>query len=238
MFYRVLFGIYGINLGKIMKIPNLKDEIEKDEIDVQRAEELKVQKEQERKDRFETVIKSYADYVKQSKHLKVIYDDIKDSVYVALTKSIKMGFFHHTQYDRLTHIGYTSPRVRGELDFTCNISELETIKKIRNNFHYVCGQLYDDAFKELLRENDIDDKDIDTIWDSGFDEFSVRDQSYMIFRRKVHIYYDLKKINIVCTLEKTQELYKKFLGTTDRLEIEDIQMKARENMKRQRELDD
>ena len=47
-----------------MKIPNLKDEIEKDENAVQKAEELKEQKDQERKERFETIIKSYADYLK------------------------------------------------------------------------------------------------------------------------------------------------------------------------------
>lgn len=221
-----------------MKIPNLRDEIEKDENAVQKAEELKEQKKQESKTRFENVIKSYADYIKQSEHLKVIYDDIKDSVYESFTKSIKMGFFYHTQYDRLTHIGYSSPRVRDELNFTCSISDLEYIKKIGNNFNYVVSQLYDDVFKELLKENDIEDKDIDITWDNGFNEFRIKDQRYLLFRRKVHIYYELKRINIMCTLDKANELYEKFLGTTDRLEIEDLQMKARENMNRQRELDD
>lgn len=221
-----------------MKIPNLRDEIEKDENDVQKAEELKEQKEQERKARFKNVIKSYADYIKQSEHLKVIYEDIKDNVYESFTKSIKMGFFYHTSYDRLTQLGYASPRVRNEIDFTCGISDLEDIKKISNNFNYIVSQLYDDVFDELLRENDIENKDIDITWDSGFNEFNIKDQRYLFFRRKVHLYYELKRINIMCTLDKANELYEKFLGTTDRMEIENIHLKARENMKRQDKLND
>jgi hypothetical protein len=221
-----------------MKIPNLRDEIEKDENAVQKAEELKEQKKQESKTRFESVINSYADYIKQSEHLKVIYDDIRDSVYESFTKSIKMGFFHHTQYDRLTHIGYSSPRVQDELNFTCSISDLEYIKKIGNNFNYVVSQLYDEALKELLQENDIEYKDIDVTWDYGYNEFKIKDQRYLLFRRKVQVFYELKRINIACTSDKANELYKKFLGTSDRIEVENIHMKARENMKRQDKLND
>jgi len=221
-----------------MKIPNLKDEIEKDENAVQKAEELKEQKEQEKRDKYNDHIRSCADYVKQSKFLKHIYDKIKSNVYQSLTKSIKMGFFYHTSYDRLTHLGYASPKVQGEINFICGAIVLETIDEIRNNFNCVVGQLYDDVFKELLEENDIEYKDIDTTWDCGFNVFQVDYERYLLFRRKVRICYELKRINIACTLDKAMELYGKFLGTTDRMEIEDIHLKARENMKRQDKLND
>lgn len=221
-----------------MKIPNLRDEIEKDENVVQKAEELKEQKEQEKRDKFNDHIRSCADYVKQSKFLKHIYDKIKSNAYQSFTNSIKLGFFEHTTYDRLTQLGYASPRVQGEINFICGAIVLETIDEIRNNFNCVVGQLYDDALKELLEENDIEYKDIDTTWDSGFNEFHVEGQRYLFFRRKVRICYELKRINIACTLDKAMELYGKFLGTTDRMEIEDIQMKARETRQRQVKLND
>lgn len=221
-----------------MKIPNLKAEIEKDEIDVQKAEELKKQKEIEKEGKFNDHIRSCADYVKQSKFLKHIYDKIKSNVYKSFTNSIKLGFFEHTTYDRLTHLGEESPRVQGEINFICDPIVLETIDEIRNNFNCVVGQLYDDAFKELLEENGIENKDIDTTWDCGFNVFQVDCERYLLFRRKVRICYELKRINIACTFDKAMELYGKFLGTTDRMEIEDIHIKARENKKRQDKLND
>ena len=221
-----------------MKIPNLKAEIEQDEIDVQRAEELKEQQRLEKEERFNERIKSYADYIRNSKFMRPIYEHIKDNVYYSFTNSIKIGFFSHTRYDHLTQLGEASPRVRDELHFSCSITELEMIDKVSRNFNCVVGHLYDVAFKELLQENDIENKDIDVTWDSGLNEFYVDRHQYLIIRAKVEIHYELKRINIACTLDKEMELYEKFLGTTDRMEIEDIHLKARANKNRQDKLND